>query len=294
MSETRRWRWLFAVLALVALLAAAGCGDDDDEEPAQEAREFPAGTTLAKLQDEGEITLGVKFDVPPFGFKNPRSGEIEGFDVDLGRAVAQELGVKPKLIEAITDNRIPFVQKGTADLVLSTMTINKERDQQIDFSEPYYIARGRILVPKGSDIKGLADLGSGKSVCTAIGSTYADTLKERAKDADLKLVDTYSECFELIQNKAVDAISTDDVILTGMIIQDRNLKLVGRPFTTEPYGIGIKEGDRELKEFVDGVVRDYRADGRWARSYQKWLGRYTGIKQDPPKISLKEALEISG
>ena len=293
MRQKRRWCWLFAVLALVTLLAAAGCGDDDDdEEPAK--REFPAGTSLAKLQEEGEITLGVKFDVPPFGFKDPRTGEIEGFDVDLGRAIAQELGVKPKLIEAITDNRIPFVQKGTADLVLSTMTINKERDQQIDFSVPYYIARGRVLVPKGSDIKGIEDLGRGKSVCTAIGSTYADTLEERAKDADLKLVDTYSECLELIQNKAVDAVSTDDVILTGMIIQDRNLKVVGGPFTTEPYGIGIKEGDKELKEFVDGVVNDYKADGRWARSYQKWVGQYTKIKQDPPTISLQEALEISG
>ena len=295
MRETHRWRWLLALLALVALLAGAGCGGDDDEdEPAQQAREFPAGTTMAKLQEKGEIAIGVKYDVPPFGFKNPRTNEIEGFDVDLARAIARELGVRPKLIEAISDNRIPFLEKGTADLILSTMTINKERDTEIDFSEPYYIARGRILVPKGSDIRGLADLGSGTSVCTAIGSTYADTLKERAGDAELKLVDTYSECLELLQNEAVDAVSTDDVILTGMIIQDRDLQMVGRPLTTEPYGVGIKEGDREFKEFVDEVVRDYKADGRWARSYQKWVGRYTKVKQEPPKISLQEALEISG
>jgi glutamate transport system substrate-binding protein len=292
MREMRRWRWLFAVLAVVALLAA-GCGGDDEEKPAQKARDFPAGTTMAKLQEAGEITIGVKFDVPPFGFKNPQSGEIEGFDVDLGKAIAEDLGVKPKFIEAISDNRIPFLEKGTADLILSTMTINKERDTEIDFSEPYYIARGRILVPKGSDIRGLEDLG-GNRVCTAIGSTYADTLRERAKDADLKLVDTYSECLELIQNKGVDAVSTDDVILTGMIIQDRNLELVGRRLTTEPYGAGIKQGDRQFKEFVDGVIQDYKRDGRWARAYQKWVGRYTKIKQEPPTISLQEALETSG
>ena len=130
-----------------------------------------------------------------------------------------QLGVEPKFVEAISDNRIPFLQDGTADLILSTMTINAERDQEIDFSEPYYVASGRILVPEDSDITGVDDLG-GKNVCTALGSTYEETLQEQAPEAELKLVDSYSECLELIQNGAVDAVSTDDVILTGMIIQD--------------------------------------------------------------------------
>lgn len=294
MRKKRRWRWLFAVLALAVLVAATGCGGEDNKDkPAQKAREFPAGTTMAKLQKQGEIAIGVKFDVPPFGFKNPQSGDIEGFDIDLGMAIAKELGVKAKLIEAVSDNRIPFLERGTADLILSTMTINKERDTQIDFSDPYYIARGRILVPKGSDIRGLEDL-PGKKVCTALGSTYEETLRKQAKGAELKLVDTYSECLELIQNKAVDAVSTDDVILTGMIIQDGNLQLVGKPLTTEPYGAGIKQGDPQFKAFVDGVLRKYKADGRWAASYQKWVGRYTKVPQEPPTISLKEALAASG
>jgi glutamate transport system substrate-binding protein len=248
---------------------------------------------VAKIQDKGEITIGVKFDVPPFGLKNPQTNEVEGFDVDLGKAIAEELGVEAKFIEAISDNRIPFLEKGTADLILSTMTINKERDTEIDFSEPYYIARGRILVPKGSDIRGIDDL-AGKSVCTALGSTYEETLRERPPKEELKLVDTYSECLELLQNESIDAISTDDVILTGMIIQDKNLHMVGKELTTEPYGVGIKEGDKELKEFVDGVVKDYKADGRWARSYQKWVGQYTKQKEDPPTMTLQEALDLSG
>ena len=296
-KQKRRWHLLFAVLALVALLAAAGCGDDDDDEggngAAKQDQEFAAGTTMNMLQEEGEITIGVKYDVPPFGVRNPRTRDIEGFDVDLGKAIADELGVKPRFVEAISDNRIPFLQKGTADLILSTMTINAERNREIDFSEPYYIARGRILVPKGSDIRGLEDLG-GKRVCTALGSTYADTLKERASDADLRLVDTYSECLELIQNESVDAISTDDVILTGMIIQDPDLQMVGRPLTTEPYGAGIKQGDTLFRQFVDGVIRDYKQDGRWARSYQRWVGRYTKVRQEPPTMTLEEALGASG
>ena len=104
-----------------------------------------------------------------------------------------------------------------------------------------------------------------EQVCTALGSTYEETLKEQAPKADLRLVDSYSECLELIQNGAVDAVSTDDVILTGMIIQDDTLKLTeGEPLTTEPYGAGIKKGETEVKEFVDGVLEEYKSGGGWA------------------------------
>jgi ABC-type amino acid transport substrate-binding protein len=295
MTWTRLMRLLAAVALVLGALVVTGCGDDDDDEeagqPAGEARQFPADSTLGKIQKRGEITIGVKYDVPPFGFKNPQTNEVEGFDVDMGRYIAEELGVEPKLIEAISDNRIPFLERGTVDLILSTMTINAERDQEIDFSQPYYIARGRILVPKGSDIKGLQDL-NGKSVCTALGSTYEETIRERAPDADLKLVDTYSECLELLQNGSIDAISTDDVILTGMIIQDDSLQMVGKQLTIEPYGVGIKEGDKQLQRFVDGVLRKVEEDGRWEETYQKWVGRHLNKQEQPPTMTLQQALKI--
>jgi glutamate transport system substrate-binding protein len=294
-KRDRLWR-LFAVMALsLVALVGAGCGDEEGGDggggQAADVRQFPADTTPGRIQDRGEITIGVKFDVPPFGFKNPQTNRVEGFDVDLGRFIAEELGVEPKFIEAISDNRIPFLERGTVDLILSTMTINAERDQEIDFSEPYYIARGRILVPKGSDIRGLEDL-AGNSVCTALGSTYEETLREEAPRADLRLVDTYSECLELLQNEAVDAVSTDDVILTGMIIQDDTLEMVGDALTTEPYGVGIKQGDRELKRFVDGVLKSVEEDGRWERTYRKWVGQHIGRQEQPPTMTLQQALEL--
>jgi ABC-type amino acid transport substrate-binding protein len=296
MKLTRLWRMLALVALVLGALLVAGCGDDDEEdggggEPTAEVKQFPADTTLGKIQKAGELTIGVKFDVPPFGFKNPQTNEVEGFDVDMGRFIAEELGVEPKFIEAISDNRIPFLERGTVDLILSTMTINAERDMEIDFSEPYYIAQGRILVPKGSDIKGLEDL-AGKGVCTALGSTYEETIRTEAPDADLKLVDTYSECLELLQNEAIDAISTDDVILTGMIIQDDSLEMVGDRLTVEPYGVGIKEGDKQLKGFVDGVLKKAEDDGRWEETYQKWVGRHIDQQQQPPDMTLQEALEL--
>jgi glutamate transport system substrate-binding protein len=292
-------RWALIVLLALGLLVAA-CGEDEEEQPAggestpaAEVEQFPEDTTMGKLQAAGEIKIGVKYDVPPFGFKNPQNDEIEGFDVDLGRAIAEKLGVEPNFIEAISDNRIPFLQDGTVDLVLSTMTINAERAQEIEFSEPYYIARGRILVPPDSDITGIDSL-AGKKVCTALGSTYEETIKEQAPKADLRLVDSYSECLELVQNGAVDAVSTDDVILTGMIIQDDTLKLTeGEPLTTEPYGAGIKKGDTEFKEFVDGVLEEWKSGGGWAESYEKWVGQYTGEQQDPPTMTLQEAIEAT-
>ena len=291
-------RWLLVMAALAAPLAIAGCGDDDEASSGgggskQQAQKFPADTTMGKIQAKGEIAIGVKYDVPPFGFKNPQSGDIEGFDIDVGNAIADKLGVKPKFIEAISDNRIPFLQNNTADLILSTMTINKERDMEIDFSEPYYVARGRVLVPQDSEITGVADLKKGTSVCTALGSTYEENLKKQAPDAERKLVDSYSECLELIQNGAVDAVSTDDVILTGMIIQDDSLKLVGDELTTEPYGAGIKDGDAEFKEFVDGVIGEFKSDGRWKKTHEKWVSQYTDEPQDPPTMTLQEALEAT-
>ncbi len=301
-----RRTWLLGLLAVLLMLAVAGCGDDEEEggggggggqaaeqQPAAEVRDYPADSPLGRIQEAGRITIGVKYDVPPFGFRNPQSGDVEGFDVELGRAIAADLGVEPRFIEAVSDNRIPFLQDRTADLIISTMTINQERDQEIDFSTPYYVARGRILVPQDSQIQGVEGL-SGQRVCTALGSTYEETLREQAPQADLRLVDAYSECLELVQNGAVKAVSTDDVILTGMIIQDESLKLVGEQLTTEPYGVGIREGEREMKRFVDGVIDRYKRDGRWARSYERWVGQYTQEEQRPPDLTLQQALEMSG
>ena len=296
--QTTRWRGLTALALALGVLAAAGCGDDDEGSSGADtattaAQTFAAGTTMKRLQDAGEIKIGVKYDVPPFGFKNPKSGDIEGFDVDFGQAIADELGVDANFIEAISDNRIPFLQDGTADLILSTMTINAERAEEIDFSEPYFIARGSILVKKSNtDIKGVKDL-AGKTVCTALGSTYEETLKKQAPKAERKLVDGYAECLELLQNGAVDAESTDDVILAGQIIQDDSLKLVGDPLTTEPYGAGIKKGDTAFQEFVNQVLADYKEDGSWATAYEKWVGQYTGVEQEPPTMTLQEAIDLS-
>ncbi|HEX2239574.1 MAG TPA: glutamate ABC transporter substrate-binding protein [Actinomycetota bacterium] len=297
MQNAQRWRWLIALLTVVALMGAA-CGGGEEEtdtgtgDNGTQEEEFPADSTMAALQEEGSITIGVKFDVPPFGFVRPGEDEPQGFDVDLGNIIADRLGVEAEFVEAISDNRIPFLKDGTVDLILSTMTITTDRDAEIDFSRPYFIAHQRLLVPEGSDIKGLDDL-AGKTVCTVLGSTGESNLKEKAPDAKRRTVDAYSECFELLQNGAVDAEISDDVILTGQIIQDDSLQLVGPELTTEPYGVGIPDGQTDMQEFIDGVLQDIFDSGEWDEMYDEWVGQYTGQEPDhPSRLTLQDALDL--
>ncbi len=286
-------------LLTALMLTAAACGGDDedgtggDNGDGETTEEFPAGSTMAKLQEAGEITVGVKFDVPLFGFKNPQTGEVEGFDVDLAQRVADELGVELKLEEAISDNRIPYLQDGTVDLVFSTMTITTDRDAEIDFSRPYYIAHGRILVPGDSEIADVNDLGEGTTVCTALDSTYETTvLPEQAPDAEIKTPDSYSECFAQLQRGSVDALVTDDVILAGFLQQDETMQIVGPDLTTDPYGAGVKEGDKEFADFVSGVLDETLEDGTWQELYDQWVGQYTGQEaEDPTDWTLEDALK---
>jgi glutamate transport system substrate-binding protein len=297
MKMMSKWRLVAIATLVLAALTLVACGGDDDDEngeaPAVEVEQFPANTTMGKIQEAGEIRIGVKYDVPPFGFNNPQTGEVEGFDVDLGRYIAERLGVEPVFREATTDNRIPLLVDGTIDLILSTMTITEERDLEIDFSEPYYIANGDVLIPEGSEIESIEDL-DGQRVCTALGSTYQETIEKQAPDADLRLVDRYSECLELIQTGAIDAVSTDDVILTGMVVEDDTLEILGLEYTTEPYGAGVPDGDTEFKQFVDESIAEFIDDGTWQERYDEWVGQYIPEeqRQGPPDMSLKEALKL--
>lgn len=296
MYEARKWRWLVAPLLLVALLGAACGGGEEPTPPAgdgEEVEEFPAGTAMAEIQEAGQLKAGVKYDVPLFGFNNPQTDEVEGFDVDLAQHVADALGVELRLVEAISDNRIPYLQQGRVDVVFSTMTITTDRDAEIDFSRPYYIAHGRILVPGDSEVADIGDLGAGTSICTALGSTYETTvIPEQAPDAEVKTPDTYSECFAQLQRGSVDALITDDVILAGFLSQDESMKIVGDNLTTDPYGAGIEEGDTEFGDFVSGVLDELMEDGTWQELYDQWIGAYTGQDaEDPTDWTLEQALE---
>ena len=285
----RMYRLLPLVLALVGLIVSACSSPAATATPKPTATSAPKGLALAapgtplrKVQDAGKIVVGVKYDVPTFGYLNPTTNELAGFDIDIARAVAKHIFGDPSKVEfkqAVSKDRIPFLTDGVVDIIASTMTINEDRAKQIDFADTYYVAGQSPLVPKASTVTGLADL-KGKTVASVKGSTSEKAITALAPEAKLVLFDTYSEGVAAMDAGRADATSTDDIILLGFAKQSPDkYKVVGAAFTTEPYGIGVAKNKPDLLQVVNDTLREIKAGGEWAKIYEKNLG---GKAPTPP------------
>lgn len=308
LNGRRSFRWL-VLLILVSLLGVA-CGDDDDDSEASTGDDteetttstaaesetttppsFEAGSSLAALQGKGKIVVGTKFDQPGFGFKNVTSGALEGFDVEIATLIAQaifggtlkEAKDKISFVESVSKNREPFIQEGRVDIVAATYTINDTRKQVVDFAGPYFVARQDIMVKADDDsIAKVEDL-NGKKVCSVQGSTSLNNVKAKAPEADVSIVfPTYSECAEALGDGRVVAVTTDDTILAGLVQASGDAyKLVGAPFSDEPYGIGLKKGDQALRDFINDQLEAIFKGGEWEDAFQNTLGNL-GLKTPAP------------
>jgi len=279
--------FVFAALAIGTL--AMSCGGDDDKpsggasssaSPAAAKPSFPAGSTMDTIVKRGKIVIGVKYDVPLFGLLDPATRKVDGFDVAMGKEIAKELGLSEnqiEFVEAISANRIPYLQEDKADLIISTMTINAERKTQIEFARPYYLAGQSILVMKSNNNITKVDDLNGKRVCSVQGSTSEVNAKAKAPQAQLLSLQTYSACVSSMKDGRVDAVTTDDIILAGFAGTDNTLKLVGGTFTSEPYGIGMKKGKVDMQKFVDDLLTKMLSDGRWEKLYDQYLGKVEGL-----------------
>ncbi|GAA1774981.1 glutamate ABC transporter substrate-binding protein [Agromyces lapidis] len=278
-------------IALVAAAAAsallfAGCAGDggggDAEPTVEETPEFDEGTTMAELAEAGEITIGTKFDQPLFGLVGP-SGDPEGFDVEIGKIIAGKLGIQPDSInwvETVSANREPFIENGQVDIVIATYTINDERKQVVSFAGPYYLAGQSILVlADNEDIASEEDL-VGQPVCSVTGSTPAANLKELG--AEVLETDTYSNCLEPLRNGQVVAVSTDNVILAGLAAQNEGeFKVVGEPFTEEPYGIGLALDDTDFRMWINDVLEESYEDGTYEEAWNSTAGTILPFVEPP-------------
>lgn len=244
---------------------------------------MPDGSTMKKIQDRGRLIVGVSQDKYAIGFLNPLTNELEGFDIEMAKAMAKAIfGNENKLqIVAVSSaERIPLIKAGKVDMVISTFTINAKRKEEINFSEVYYMSGQKILVHKDSAAKSIADL-SGQRVCAPKGSTSAKNILTANPAA--KLVETveFTDCLVLFQMRQVEAISTDDVILAGLAKQDPFAKVIGSGFTAEPYGIGMSKDQPDLVRFANGVLVQMKSDGTWKRIYDKWFGSMGAA--EPPR-----------
>jgi glutamate transport system substrate-binding protein len=275
--------------AAASALALAGCaggggGGEEAEETPEAAPTFEAGTTMAELSEAGAITIGTKFDQPLFGLVGP-SGVPEGFDVEIGKIIASELGIDEENIEwveTVSANREPFIQNGQVDIVVATYTINDKRKEVVSFAGPYYEAGQSILVlADNDDIESEEDL-VGQPVCSVTGSTPAAKLAEIG--AVPVLTDTYTNCLEPLRSGQVVAVSTDNVILAGLAAQNEGeFKVVGEPFTQEPYGIGLALEDTEFRMWINDVLEAAEEDGRYEEAWNETAGTVLPFV-DPPAV----------
>ncbi len=291
--STRRRTSLVAVLCTLVLLIAA-CGDKKDDKkttaPAK-APTFTTGSTMAKIQKKGKLTVGIKFDQPLFGLRSATSGGFEGFDVEIAKLIAQGIfgkGGADKITYKETPSKIreDSITGGDVDIVIATYTINDKRKKVVDFAGPYFQAGQRIMVKSdNTDIKGVKDL-NGKKVCSVTGSTSIDNIKAQAPKADISNpFDTYSKCGEELKNGRVDAVTTDDSILYGLVSQNKGeLKVVGDAFTEEPYGIGLKKGDDAFRTFLNNRIEAIEKSGEWKKAYKDTVGKIRTTTPEPPKV----------
>ncbi|SDX51844.1 amino acid ABC transporter substrate-binding protein, PAAT family [Geodermatophilus africanus] len=294
MRITTRYAATLGALGLVLAGCSSEAGQQAEgaaENTAEVAEdvEFPAGTTMAELAEAGSITVGTKYDQPGFGLLNP-DGVPEGFDVEIAKIIAGELGIAPEEItwtETVSANREPFIQNGQVDIVVATYTINDTRKQVVDFAGPYYVAGQDIMVAAGNPegIQGPEDL-AGKTVCSVEGSTPAQNIRDNFPEATLVTYDVYSKCADDLANGNVQAVTTDNVILTGLVAGNpEGFELVGNPFTEEPYGIGLPLGDTEFRNFLNDVLEEAYEDGTWAAAWDRTAGAITGEEApEPPAV----------
>lgn len=257
------FRWSAAILSLIIMLVAAGCGSSGETD------------TLEAIKKRGKLVAGVKYDTKLFGLQDPATGQVEGFDIDMAKALAKKIlgdETKLELKEVTSKTRIDMLRNGDIDIIIATMTITEERKEQVDFSDVYFEAGQSLLVKKGSAITGLESLGEGTKVLTVKGSTSAQNIREKAPDAEILEFENYQDAFTALKAGQGDALTTDNAILLGMQQQDPNYELVGGNFTDEPYGMAIKKGNPEFVKTVNDLLNEMKESGEYDRLYEQWMG----------------------
>ncbi|MGB3481230.1 MAG: glutamate ABC transporter substrate-binding protein [Mycobacterium sp.] len=251
--------------------------DEEDCDRTASLRPFPtraeADDAVANIRNRGRLIVGLDIGSNLFSFRDPITGEITGFDVDIAGEVARDIFGTPSQVEyriLSSADRMRALENNDVDIVVKTMSITCERRELVNFSTVYLNAYQRILAPRDSAITQASDL-SGKRVCAAKGTTSLDRIRQITPAPIIVTVVSWADCLVALQQRQVDAVSTDDSILAGLVSQDPYLHIVGPNMNQEPYGIGINMDNTGLVRFVNGTLERIRRDGTWNTLYRKWL-----------------------
>ncbi|MGV8872715.1 MAG: glutamate ABC transporter substrate-binding protein [Rhodococcus sp. (in: high G+C Gram-positive bacteria)] len=270
--------------------------DDECARPTASLRPFPAGIdpappqpTIDALRAKGRLVVGLDTGSNLFSFRDPMSGQLVGFDVDIAREISRDLFGDPNRLDfriLTSAQRLEALQDSSVDIVVKTMTITCARRNDVQFSTVYFQAQQRVLVVQGSGIRNVDDLAN-KRVCAVEGTTSLRRLQRVQPSATVVTVPMWSDCLVVLQQRQVDAISTDDAILAGLAAQDPYLEIVGDSLSPEPYGVGINKNSEDLVRFVNGTLARIRSDGTWYRIYNRWL-TVLGSSFGPPSASYSD------
>jgi polar amino acid transport system substrate-binding protein len=258
----------------------------DPDGPLPSPNQLPSNSTMARIRDRGRLIAGVSADTYLLGSRNPLNGRIEGFDIDMVRAVTKAIfgdETKYQLKVITAAQRIPALQEGQVDMVARNMTITCDRWTQIAFSSEYYRSGQKILVRKGSKATSLANL-KGQKVCAPKGTSSMENLIKLAPEAIPVGADNHTGCLVLFQQSEVAAITGDDTVLAGLAAQDPYAVVPEqRAFTAEPYGLGFNSKNVDLVRFVNAKLAQMRSDGEWTAIYNRWLAGSLGPAPSPPR-----------
>lgn len=276
--KTKKWLTMGVSIVAISALMLTACGSKDSGGTSGGAggAKPASASVLDDIKSRGKLVVGVKYDTKLFGLKDPASGKVEGFDVDIAKALAKRIvgdENKVELKEVTSKTRIPMLDNKEIDMIIATMTINEERKKQVDFSDVYFKAGQSLLVKKGSPIKSIADVKKGTKVLAVKGSTSVDNVKKQSPDATVLEFDNYQDAFSALKAGQGDTLTTDNAILYGMAVQDPSFEVVGEPFTDEPYGIAIKKGESALLAKVNEELKAMQSDGEYNKIYEKWIGK---------------------
>ncbi|MER7752957.1 glutamate ABC transporter substrate-binding protein [Kitasatospora sp. NPDC097643] len=295
----RTRRTLAVALCAVALTATAACGKDGSPSASGSASNAPALPTytvktdvkidsqiLAEAKKRGQLIIGAKADQPFLGFEDVASGDRSGFDIEIAKMIAADLGFTPQQIKwqtLVSSQREPAISKGQIDFYVGTYSINDERKKTVSFAGPYYIAGQDLLVKNDNTAITGPDSVNGKNVCTATGSTSIKNIQQY--NPKITQFDTYSACVEKLLAGEVDAVTTDDAILKGYASKFAGkLKVVGKPFTKENYGVGLNKDDAALRGAINDALKAHQDNGDWKKAYDATLGLSGSAAPTPPAI----------